>query len=58
MIFICAARTAVGGVPVDKGPKTASSERHLSIGAIPDLRQLLERRWKEHCRQRELLGEA
>lgn len=58
VLFICAARTAVGGVAVDKGPKTASSERHLSIGAIPDLRQLLERRWEEQCRQRELLGEA
>ena len=58
VIYICAARTAVGGVPVDKGPKTAASERHLSISPIPDLLELLRRRWAYDSLQRERLGPA
>lgn len=38
-------RTQVGGVPVTKAPKTASSVRRLGIGGLPDLRDALLRAW-------------
>ena len=38
-------RTQVGGVPVTKAPKTASSVRKLGIGGLPDLQDALLRAW-------------
>lgn len=43
VIFICQARTEVGGVVVDKDTKTQSSVRRLGIAGLQDLREVLER---------------
>lgn len=43
VIFICEARTEVGGVVVEKDTKTQSSVRRLGIAGLVDLRELLER---------------
>ena len=41
IIYICAARTTVGGVTIDKGPKTNSSVRTLGIAGMSDLEEML-----------------
>ncbi len=40
-IAICAARTTVGGVTINKGPKTNSSVRTLGIAGLSDLEEML-----------------
>ena len=40
-ITICAARTTVGGVTINKGPKTNSSVRTLGIAGMADLEDML-----------------
>ena len=40
-IAICAARTTVGGVTINKGPKTNSSVRPLGIAGLSDLEEML-----------------
>lgn len=41
VISICAARTTVGGVTINKGPKTTSSMRTLGISGLTDLEDML-----------------
>ena len=56
VIYICEARTAVGGLAVDKGPKSPSSQRHMAIGGMSDLRDLLQRMHQQYLRERLLYG--
>lgn len=42
-ISICAARTTVGGVTINKGPKTNSSVRTLGIAGMTDLEEMLRK---------------
>jgi len=52
VLYICEARTAVGGHAVDKGPKSSSSRRRMAIGDIGDLGALLQRLHRQHLRDR------
>lgn len=45
VITIEEVRTQVGGVPVTKAPKTASSARKLGISGLRDLQEVLMRAW-------------
>lgn len=47
VITIREVRTQVGGVPVTKAPKTASSQRKLGIGGLRDLQDALLRAWQK-----------
>ena len=56
VIYICEARTAVGGQAVDKGPKSPSSQRHMAIGGMTDLREMLERMYRQYLLDRAKYG--
>ncbi len=56
VLYICEARTAVGGQAVDKGPKSPSSQRHMAIGGMTDLWDLLRQLHQRHLRERLLHG--
>ncbi len=58
VLYICEARTAANGVAVDKGPKSASSMRRLSFGGNEDLRELLERLYRNDQENRRRWGQA
>ena len=58
VLYICEARTAANGVAVDKGPKSASSMRRLSFGGSEDLRELLERLYRNDQEIRRRWGQA
>ena len=58
VLYICEARTAANGVAVDKGPKSASSMRRLSFGGSEDLRELLERLYRNDQENRRRWGQA
>ncbi len=55
-IHIRITRTSIGGVTVEKRPKTAHSIRTLGIGGLEDLRQLLERLRLEQAKHSRELG--
>ena len=52
-ISICAARTTVGGVTINKGPKTNSSVRTLGIAGLTDLEETLRGMKREQEERRE-----
>ena len=51
-ISICQARTTIGGVTINKGPKTSSSVRTLGISGLSDLEDILRSMWEEQHRRR------
>ena len=53
VISICAARTTVGGVTINKGPKTTSSMRTLGISGLTDLEDMLRSIKTEQALKRE-----
>ncbi len=53
-ISICAARTTVGGVTIDKGPKTNSSVRTLGIAGMTDLEEMLGSMRSDQAERRRL----
>ena len=52
-ITICAARTTVGGVTINKAPKTNSSVRTLGIAGLTDLEEMLRNMQKEQESRRQ-----
>lgn len=52
IITICAARTTVGGVTINKGPKTNSSVRTLGISGMNELEELLGAMRADHAERR------
>ena len=51
-LTVCVARTAVGGVAVNKGPKTESSMRTLGIAGLTDLEEVLRKTRREQAERR------
>lgn len=51
-VSICQARTTIGGVTINKGPKTSSSVRTLGISGLSDLEDILRSMWEEQHRRR------
>ena len=56
VLYVCEARTAANGIPVDKGPKSPSSVRRLSFAGVADLQQLLGRLRRRDMERRALFG--
>lgn len=51
-IAICMARTTIGGVTINKVPKTNSSMRTLGISGLSDLEEMLHHMWNEQHQRR------